>query len=191
MVHSSVTDWQPYISHQVLDKYKNLQILEFGLGVGTECFLDKGHTVHSVEILSSIQNTSWFDNMKQKYQNRAWRGSFVQISGEIDNIEINERVKGYYDIQKSPMIQETLRGIITPYFQEQTYDFIFVDPGIHLRPEIVNLAFETQTKFIATHDTSVGHNHYGWEYLNHPPIYQRLCDSNGMGTTLFVLNKSF
>jgi hypothetical protein len=181
-----ISDWQPFVCEHILDKEQNLQILEFGVGNGTEMFLDKGNTVHSIEILTSTHDRSWFDAMTEKYADRSWRGSFVQLEGEIDEIERTERIPGLYDIQKSPMIQEALRPIVTPFFQEQAYDFIFVDPGIHLRPEILHLAFETNTKYIAVHDTRQGFNHYGWDYLQVPSNYQGIISGDGMGTSIFV-----
>jgi hypothetical protein len=188
MANSSYIDWQPFLDEHIFSKESGLNILEFGLGYGTEYFLQKGNTVHSVEILSSIQDSSWFDAMKNKYQNASWSGSFVQLQGEIDSIQINERRNRIFDITKSPMIQTALKDVILPYFQEDTYDFIFVDPGIHLRAEIVNLCFETQAKYIATHDTSMDHTCYGWAFIQPPPNYQRIQTHYGMGTTLFIKN---
>jgi hypothetical protein len=153
------TDWQRAFEDYFKDKDVS-NVAEFGLGTGTECLVKVFDSVYSVEITPYDDN--WFKTIEnKKYDN--WKGVYRKTKDEYDE-----------DIQEF-VLQQIPKG---------KFDFVFVDPGVHFRPEIINLMFG-RTKYIGAHDTSVGHNDYHWDRIANRNDYKRINYPDGQGTSFW------
>jgi hypothetical protein len=70
--------------------------------------------------------------------------------------------KNYYLEDKTYSID--LKNIVKPYLQKQ-WDLVFVDPGIHLRGEMISWCIEENIPIIVNHDTEF-QTLYGYDLID-------------------------
>jgi len=168
------------------------KILEFGLGLGTEFLCDNSKHVTSVELSIGDYNKGWTELVKEKlkeYNN--WTLHYIDLPEEIK--QANQNAINY----KYPLLEldylKTLNKIIEPFFINDYYDIVFIDPGIHNRGDIINFCFG-KSPIIAAHDTSksgiIIENIYGYNIVVVPENYEEIHFDDGLGTTLWI-NKEY
>ena len=184
-------DWNYYF-REIFSHEKINNFLEFGLGVGTEFLLENCEKVTSVELSLGSYNLEWYEKTKEKlkdYDN--WESHYVNVPEEISNADQRAQ-KLRFPLEDTKYLK-VLKKITDPFISNSAYDFIFVDAGIHLRGDLVNISFD-KADIIAAHDTSRDHNRvlkniYGYNIVNAPDNYTEIhYECTYMGTTLWIKN---
>lgn len=105
-----------------LKELKPKAVLEFGLGEGSVPLRQLCDSLVSIELYCYDAHNGWFDRVKELFKGDAgWTGELYLCEKD----EHTEDVKQYID----------------RVLNEYKPDFVFVDPGVHFRPEIVNQCF--------------------------------------------------
>lgn len=181
-------DWVKYFQ-QIFDGINVKNCLEFGLGEGTEFFLDNCEHVTSLEISVSGINDGWYKRCKEKYkENKNWECIYYKAGQDI--ITANElAINNKYPIEFKEHIKE-LKVLINTL--NKPYDIAFVDSGIHNRGDIVNILFDkNDIDIIAAHDTSrtdrIVKNIYGYNIVNIPKDFLEFhFEDTYMGSTFWI-----
>jgi|688.fasta_scaffold255744_2 hypothetical protein len=182
-------DWNYYF-REIFSHEKINNFLEFGLGVGTEFLLENCEKVTSVELSLGSYNLEWYEKTKEKlkdYDN--WESHYVNVPEEISNADQRAQ-KLRFPLEDTKYLK-VLKKITDPFISNSAYDFIFVDAGIHLRGDLVNLSFD-KADIIAAHDTSRDHNRvlkniYGYNIVQVPSNYVEIhFEDTYMGTTIWI-----
>lgn len=190
---SGAQDWYGYFQ-VIFENTKINNMLEFGLGDGTEFLLDNCNYVKSIEISVSDYNKNWYEKCINKYKNYSnWCPVYIEASNEIKRANEIAQAERYPITYKDHILH--LEEIIQLNAKDRPYDFIFVDAGIHNRGDIVNLSFNL-SPIIAAHDSSrdknrILENIYGYNIVNVPNNYLEFhFEDTYMGTTIWI-NKNY
>ena len=182
---------QSYIpSFEILFKTYNIKrVLEYGEGDGTQFLLDKTDFVCSVEVIANASHKGWAKECEKKYaeyKNKKWKQVLLNCSDDMKKAD-RDRQK---NLQPDPSIfEKELQGYIDEGFKFSPFDMVFVDYGIHMRGDIVNLLFN-KVDIIAAHDTNVSHSIYGWDKIRVPSNYKEYRYHNEyLGTTFWIKDK--
>jgi hypothetical protein len=168
------------------DKIHVRHFLEFGLGRGTKYFLDNCDEVTSVEILVPGMSKNWYLQcleMFEYYQN--WKPSFYMGSdslGKANHVRLYEGKD--FALSDAAYLTE-LQALCDLIFSTKTYELVFVDPGIYLRGDLINMLFG-KTDIIAAHDTNTVATLYGWDKIKVPQEYEVVKFTNRTGLTFWV-----
>ena len=180
-------DWHHYMEI-VFKEYKVGRLLEFGLGEGTEYLLDNAGEVVSVEISLGEFNRGWHDRCVEKYAGyKNWGVKYIEagegIRGGHEKITREGGLGDYGDHMME------LRKIVDGC--GAGWDLIFVDPGIGLRGDLVNMVFG-RAGVIVGHDSSrdgkrVRKGVYGYDRVLVPGNYEEIhFEDTYCGTTVWV-----
>ena len=140
--------------NQLMGRVKIHSLLEFGLGHGTKFFLDHADTVTSVELLLPHQTEEWYNKYLQLYQDYdnweplLYRGSSaLQKADAISGGELKDPslTDGTYLLE--------LKKLCNDLFSKKSYEVAFIDPGIHIRGDLVNELFD-RVDIIVAHNTN-------------------------------------
>ena len=186
------TLWIDHVrAHEILFKEKNIKsMIEFGMGDGTESFLKQLDKVASVEIFTKdmalaeklkVADDSWAIKCKERFKgSKNWELIMYEmkqpvIDAELDVTGVGGLVKrggnpraGAYKIELSALLDQL--GL-------DKYNYAFVDAGIHLRGDIVNLLFQ-RVPIIGAHDWD-DKAIYGYTRINKPANYD---EEEGVGS---------
>jgi len=187
MARTKYQDWIPYFD-KLFEQIKIKNFLEFGLGEGTEYFLNKCDSVTSIEISTSPRHKKWYDKCKEKYIGyRNWKPIYIKGSDKIIKADQLANKHGnpisYND--HIPELKKVIQSITSQ-------DMIFVDSGIHNRGDILNLLFEeNRFDIITAHDTSRKkmryYSIYGYNILKVPNDFAEFHFEGGtVGTTFWI-----
>lgn len=184
---------------EIFKKYKIESMIEFGLGEGTRFFLDNLKEVVSVEIYTKdinlatklrIPDDSWMRTFGEKFASyKNWEIIFHDCGKDI--LEAEHDVTGHGNVERgadprSDGYKKEIRNLIKQLFKNKKYDYAFVDPGVHLRGDIVNALFG-KVKIIGAHDTNTKPI-YGYNRIIVPPDYNILENRDGEGITFWIKN---
>lgn len=182
-------DWSHYFK-EIFKHQKIQNLLEFGLGVGTEFLLENCSNVTSVELSLGDYNLDWYLRTKKslsEYKN--WESFYIDLPEEIK--EADSRAKNLKFPLDDTDYLVVLDNIVNPFMRRKEYDFIFIDAGIHTRGDLVNMSFGN-SDIIAAHDTSrdpkrVLENVYGYNIVEVPEDYEEIhFEDTYMGTTIWI-----
>jgi len=174
-----------YKDHEYILKHYNINsVIEFGVGEGTNVFLEncKGN-ITSVELFTSdyakaellkISTNEWIDysiNQFEKYKN--WNAVKYEVQSSILEAEYDVTGKGNNGVIRgnSPSNQNYISELskLIDTLNVSKYDMAFVDAGIHLRGDIVNLLFD-KVNIITAHDFNTL-DIYGYSRISIPETY--------------------
>lgn len=164
-------DWQDFLQEQI-QLHKPKTIVEFGLGEGTELFTRLADKVYSIELACRDEHIEWFNKISEDLKDHEkWKGYIHNCEDEYTS-----KVRAYINLQL---------GRIRP-------DFVFVDPGVHFRGQLVNQCVLLKIPMIAAHDTNFGFEEesgdaYFWKLIV-TPGYEKIHYQQGQGTTLWIKN---
>lgn len=185
LLHNGYTD---HVQHfrKFFQHRKPGSFLEFGLGYGTKYFLDHCAQVTSVEILLPNQSYDWVDqtlDLLQDYTN--WTPIIKQGSR---NLLIANDLSGKE--AKDPALYGSLyrlelKEICDELFKDKQYEVAFVDPGFHMRGDLVNELFD-RVPIIVAHDTGYAASQYGWNKIQTPSNYEKIVFREGAGVTFWI-----
>lgn len=149
------------------------RFLEFGLGAGTQFFLENCNQVTSVELITEpvASGRAWFEKCRQMYDGVAnWTG-ILHVCGPAA-AEITRL--GHLGKNELPLDPETMLEVtkVAEQFvpRANLYDVIFVDCGILFRADLTNQMFG-KADIVVAHDTGDAYFTYGWNRLAHPVDY--------------------
>lgn len=181
----------PYSDHvQHFEKlFKHTKIhsfLEFGLGYGTKYLLDHSDKVTSYEILLLGQSTEWFDRCKELFHIYPHWHPHLKYTGEAMQLanfqaSLERRDPALHD--GSYLLE--FKNICDAIFEGESFEAVLVDPGFHMRGDLVNELFD-HVPIIAAHDTNGGMLEYGWNKIQTPSNYEKIHFSEGMGVTFWI-----
>lgn len=162
---------------------KPKSMIEFGLGEGTEWFLNNCEEVVSVELYSEntelakklrISTDEWMPYFKKRFKNyNNWK--IIPYNCGEDILRAEHDVTGYGKVDRGDNptddgYKRELCDLIKKLFQKRRYDYAFVDAGIHLRGDIVNELFG-KVRVIGAHDTNTKLI-YGYNRIAVPEDYR-------------------
>ena len=127
----------------LFQQYPVSKFLEFGLGAGTQFFLDRCSHVTSIELAWS-NDRKWFNRCQTGYRNyQNWDAQFFMLPETICAAEKDIRAdKGNAVYHAAQLWEKDLEAVVKQFVRIDTYDLVFVDPGTHLRADIVNFLFD-------------------------------------------------
>ena len=193
-------DWINHINNFTKRNGHHLSsVIEFGLGNGTEFWINNFERVTSVELmLKGITDDQYLRAAMQRYVKfRNWNVRSYWLPEKF--VELERIMRATYPPIAGkpgerechitdPAIDEGYTQIIADCFKGVKYDVAFVDPGTHFRGELVNGLF-SYVDFIFAHDTNVRHI-YGWNLIKIPEGWDTQHFSNtDLGTTLWHRKK--
>jgi len=179
---------QSYIpSFEILfKKYPIKRVLEFGEGNGTQFLLDNSDFVCSIEVVAHKGHQDWANRCFSYYSGYAvskWKQVTIKCSEKV--IEADRARQKNDQLDSSSFIGD-LSGYIEKAFEYGPFDMAFVDYGIHMRGDLVNLLFG-KVSIIAAHDTNVSASIYGWNKISIPDSYKEYKFHNEyLGTTFWI-----
>lgn len=184
---------QSYIpSFDVLfERYPIKRVLEFGEGEGTKYLLEKTSFVCSVEVIVSGDHYRWADKCKELYktykEEKRWKQVIITCGEILKEVDI----KCQKGVQTELIeYEDYLKDILKISMEYGPYDMAFVDYGIHMRADMVNLLFN-QVDIICAHDTGVSPEMYGWNRILPPNNYKKQkFKSEYLGTTFWIRDKN-
>ena len=165
------TDWTSIFDSDIPNK-KDLSIIEFGLGEGTEYLLDNFKFVYSHEL---VETRDWYDytvNKFSKYKN--WEHNLI-LFNEIGFVDYN------------PNLPQILLDGITNLFTKYNFDAAFIDGDYHVRGDIADFILNKfKPKYVAIHDINFAFEIDGYNRINLPLEYTSVTSTIGEGTTIFI-----
>ncbi|KKP95811.1 MAG: hypothetical protein US13_C0002G0121 [candidate division TM6 bacterium GW2011_GWE2_36_25] len=109
---------------------------------------------------------------------------FNESVNRANNIAIEGKNPELFDKQYLNEIRNFFNKICT----DNIFDIIFIDPGIHIRGDFVNEAFN-RSDIIVAHDTNFNPHIYGWTKIKAPSNYTKIHFNYGSGTSIWVKNE--
>ena len=139
-----VQHFQKFFQEVKIDSF-----LEFGLGLGTKYFLGKCRQVTSCEIILPDQTDDWFRETQNLFKNYSnWTPQLIRGSEHLRKanlMSIDRKDPALYD--GSYLLE--LKELCDEIFKNRSFDIAFVDPGFHMRGDLVNELFD-RVPIIAT-----------------------------------------
>lgn len=165
------TDWIELMDSSIENK-KELSIIEFGLGDGTEYLLKNFKDVYSYELMDT---GAWYDETVSKFElYKNWKHKLV-LWGEIGFMDYNQN------------LPELLLSEIDDLFTSNNFDVVFMDGGYHVRGDIVNYIINKFfPKYIVIHDTNYAYEIDGYHRIILPDNYKIEKSITGEGTIIFI-----
>lgn len=170
-------------------KYSISRVLEFGEGLGTKYLLDNSEFVCSVEVVAKENHLLWADYCANAYKGYSDSGKWVQIVLQCSDLLKSVDTKCQKGIQTNiGEYRSELSEVVDRAYMHKPFDLAFVDYGIHMRADIVNMLFN-KVNIICAHDTNVSPEMYGWDRIITPENYSRVIyHQEYLGTTFWVRN---
>jgi hypothetical protein len=170
-------------------KYSINRVLEFGEGDGTRFLLDNSDFVCSVEAIAYPYHKEWLYKCASMYKNEIVNKNWIQLpfmcSEEL--IKIDQMCQKGIQSEFSSYSGE-LQLILDKALSYGPFDLAFVDYGIHLRADMVNMLFN-KINIIAAHDTNVSPDIYGGNRIVIPLNYTKIVfNEEYLGTTFWIKN---
>lgn len=199
------TGYTDHIPHwrRLFNTMKVRGFLECGLGYSTSYFLKNADKVISIEYITPDCGDKWYKeclNLFKDHENWipllynaelrsnsfnnacAYQCYMHQDYALIDSIYIKELVQHFKSLIKKA--------------EEENYeiDVAFVDPGIYIRGDMVNLLLDLQIPIVVSHHTEMDNgtekgNLYGWNKVKTPENYVKIYIPFGKGTTFWISNQ--
>ena len=204
----NTTGYTDHIVHfrKIFELIKVRTFLEFGVGFSTKYFLDHCDKVISVEFVTDGYSPIWQQECLHLYQNSSNWVSISYFSGYNGDMNWapykymgSEAVfkanayqcsthKNYALIDDFYLIE--LDAFIKNVFKSHNITITFVDPGIYLRGDLVQLLFN-QSPIIIAHDTffradGIKDDVYGYSRIATPSNYREIYLPGGQGTTVWI-----
>lgn len=161
-------------------------LLEFGIGYSTKYLLDHCEKVTTCEILLPGQTAYKFYHILDvlgEYPN--WKpilkhGNFSMQKANLFSV----------DYRKDPALQDAtyileIKEICDDLFRDEQFEVAFVDPGFHMRGDLVNELFD-RVPIIVAHDTNIAPEIYGWNKIYTPSNYEKIIFTEGQGVTFWI-----
>ena len=170
------TDWIGIVE-DTLDDKKDLSILEFGLGAGTEYLVNTFKRVYSYELIDQTDPTliEWYNDCVERFKGYSNWDKEVVLWKDIEFEDYN------------PILPHKLTDRIDTLFNIYKFEAVLVDGGYHVRGDIANYILNKQSpKYVIIHDTVYNYDIDGYNRINLPTKYNTVKYEIGEGTHIFV-----
>lgn len=206
----SCIHYTEHVAHikRVFNKMPIRTFIEFGLGFSTKYFLDHAENVVSVEFVTPGSGPKWMKYCLHLYRNYENWIPIAYFSGKgldtdwapnkyIGSNSVYEAAsyqpvhyKSYAPID--PSFLDDLTYFIDKQVKKHKIDMAFVDCGIYIRGDLVQLLFN-KVPIIAAHDVGPINRRglkdvYGYGRIKVPDNYIEIHVSYGMGTAFWIKN---
>ncbi len=202
---TAYTDHIP-VFKELFAQMKVKTFLEFGVGYSTKYFLDSCTKVISVEFVTHGYGPEWIKNCLDLFRPCAHWLPIVFFSGCKSNPDwAPYKYNGSEHVYKAASYQSATHknyALIDDFYLTELNAFImnltkchkidvaFVDPGIYLRGDLVQLLFD-KVPIILAHDTRCRHEGmqgdvYGYSRIVTPENYEELFANTGQGVSIWV-----
>lgn len=203
------TDHIPHFK-KIFDLLKVRTFLEFGLGFSTKYFLDHSSKVISVEFITNGYGPSWMNECLELYKNINNWIPVSFFSGYLGDASwAPYKYLGSENVYKACSYQSAhhksyapindfylkeLDAFISGLFKAHKITVSFVDPGLYLRGDLVQLLFD-KSPVILAHDTNIRYTGvnddvYGYSRVKTPENYEEIYIRYGMGTTAWIIKNN-
>ena len=198
------TDHIPHFNH-IFSAKKMHTFLEFGLGFATKFFLDHCDRVISVEFVTNGYGPDWLKECLMLYRraphwtpiayfsdyskDMSWAPLYF-VGGKMvsDACGYQCATHQWYALIDDSYLKE-LDGFISNIIDETPVDIAFVDAGIYLRGDLVQLLFG-KVPLILAHDCprTPGDKDdvYGYCRVKPPADYEEITIRTGKNTTIWI-----
>jgi len=187
-VEHGYTDHIPHFK-KLFSLMPNSTLFECGVGYSTKYFIDNCKSVKSIEFVNNGFGDEWMVKCMELYRNhKNWEGIISKATPEIYEASCY-RASQHKDFSYQ---NDTYYKQLFHYLYQQAikYDIAFVDCGIYLRGDLVNILLELNLPVVVAHDFGFDEqsiNQYGWEVIRCVENYDRLV----IGVTAFWIRKDF
>lgn len=164
-------DWTGLVT-KTIPQSKDLSILEFGLGEGTQFLIQNFRLVYSHELIS---DRKWYDYTVEKLGSAPnWHHELVL------NQEVN------FD-RTNPNLPQWLLDRIDELFVTYNFDTVLIDGDYHVRGDIANYVLNKHyPSYVVIHDTNYAYELDGYHRIQLPPGYVTEKSIEGEGTIVFI-----
>lgn len=203
---TAYTDHVPHFK-KIFEHLKVKTFLEFGVGYSTKYFLDSSKKVISVEFVTHGYGPSWIMeciDLYHDYSNWIPLIYFTGFKGDTDWAQY--KYLGSEHVYKAVSYQTVTHknyALIDDFYLNELNAFIsnlvkcyninvaFVDSGLYLRGDLVQLSFN-KIPVIVAHDTTVRAlgqtgDVYGYSRIVTPENYEEIFIQHGQGTTVWII----
>jgi len=183
--------WTDHVKHmnKLFELTKITSFLEFGVGEGTQYYLENCEEVTSIELLDS-KNAEASEQCYNQYLDlystaTNWHPILHRCTKAIDDAVAVAELQNINPITVNSAYQLEIESICDSLFKNKTYDVVFVDTRVIVRGSIVNEIFG-RADIIVAHDVCNHPTIYGWEWVNTPDDYERIRFMEGSGTAFWI-----
>ena len=202
------TGYTEHVSHfkRLFKTVKVRTFLEFGVGFSTKYFIDKCQKVISVEIVTPGTGPEWLKYCIDLYRSYdTWKPIAYFAGNGLDTSWAPYKYMGAESVYKAAAYQPVHRksyALIDPSFLDDLHNFVtqqvveneidvaFVDAGVCIRGDLVQVLFN-KVPIIVAHDVArkeIRHldDVYGYGRVVVPENYIEIYIPFGMGTAFWV-----
>ncbi len=183
--------WTDHVKHtkKLLDLMQDVSFLELGVGEGTKFYLDNCKEVTSLELIDAKNggpNEDYYNQCLELYSTYPnWHPILYRCTKAIDDAVQVALEQNINPLSVNTAYQYEIESICDNIFKNKNFDIVLVDPGVLVRGSFVNELFG-RVDVIVAHDVSNHPKIYGWEWVNTPPDYERICFLEGSGTAFWI-----
>ena len=191
-----LTSYTNHISHfkELFSMTKVDTFLEFGCGYSTKYFIDNCEKVISVEFQTDGTDLEWMEKCRLMFADcENWEGIDYIASKKFSDACGHQCSAKTDPAKVDPTYVTELDGFIKSILSQHRVDVAFVDAGIYIRGDMVELLLQNKVPIVIAHDTAsddgkqVGQ--YGWFKIKSLDNYEKIFISYGNGTTFFIDKK--
>lgn len=208
---SSSRHYTEHVAHlkRVFEKFHVRTFIEFGVGFSTKYFLDHTDNVISVEFVTPGSGPEWMKYCLELYRNCKNWIPIAYFSGRgLDTSWAPNKYMGANSVYEAASYQpvhrksyapidatflDDLRHFVDEQVAKYEIDMAFVDAGVCIRGDIVQVLFN-KVPIIAAHDVALLKNRhlddvYGYGRVKVPDNYIEVYVPYGMGTAFWIENR--
>lgn len=201
---AKTTAYTDHIPHfrRLFNVMKVRGFIECGCGFSTKYFLDHSDYVTSIEFMNPGTSDMWFKECLEIFNDiDSWRP--LLFNADLRNDSFNKADAYQCSQHKNyALIDPKYLFDLDKFFRDEIsllrsrnceVDVAFVDPGVYLRGDMVNLFLNIGIPVVIAHDTAsdvgptVDEGLYGWFKIKCPPEYEKIHIAFGTGTTFWIL----
>ena len=191
---------------KIFQKMKVKNFLEFGMGYSTKYFLDSCTKVISVEFISSGYGPLWYQRCIDLFRECPNWIPIVYFTGYANDTSwARYKYLGSESVHKAWAYQcathknyaliddfylTELNAFITNLAKTRPIDIAFIDSGLLLRGDLVQLCFNKSPIIIAhniaPNRTALGNDAYGYSRVITPENYEEIFIPMGSGLTAWI-----
>ena len=135
----------------------------------------------------NVPGLNWDKSCLEEFKKRPnWTYVELNCASGLEQASREAGAGKYPDSNKAYV--HDIRAILDIGLAKGPYDMIFVDPGVFVRADFINLLLVAESAdIIATHDTDVLTQCYGWNKIQIPNTYEKInLNLGGLGVWFFI-----
>jgi hypothetical protein len=169
---------------------------EWGCGHSTKLFLEQYPKVVSVEIVTpGTRQGEWLHECRRRFGNDRWYPVILesaQISAACGHQGATHTDYGLINPEYKSELKSYLKAIQIGH----DVSVVFVDPGVVIRGDLVEIGMQCNVPIVAAHDIPVlkddeefiRRDVYGWTRIKHNPEYTKVHIIKGSGLAFWIRN---